>query len=311
MQARGKMNIRKLEVFSRVVELHSFTKAAEVTALTQPTVSEHIRDLEQHYNERLVDRKGHDIIPTEAGKILYRYSLDILQLFSESQQAIFKYSDILAGNLKIGASFTPGTYFLPGKAGMFRANHPEIKISLEILSSARISQKITDGELEFGIIGTDWNSPHLDGEKIFSDELVLAVYPGHPFAKQKSVSLGEIMKESLILLEKNSGTRKCINKILRTHGHKIQPQSVAAEMGSIEAVKRGVKSQLGLAILPKQAIVEDIETGSLAALTIRDANCRRSFYLVKRKNRNLSPLGNIFRQYLLSDDFKYHSNSLQ
>lgn len=305
------MNIRKLEVFSRVVELHSFTKAAEVTSLTQPTVSEHIRDLEQHYNERLVDRKGHDIIPTEAGKILYRYSLDILQLFSESQQAMFKFSDILAGNLKIGASFTPGTYFLPRKAGMFRVSHPGVKISLEILSSALISQKITNGELEFGIIGSDWNSPHLDGEKIFSDELVLAVYPGHPFARQEGVSLGEIMKESLILLEKNSGTRKCINKILRHHGLKIHPQTVAAEMGSIEAVKRGVKSQLGLAILPKQALTEDIEAGSLASLTIRDANCRRSFYLVKRKNRNLSPLGGIFRQYLLADDYRYHGRPVQ
>ncbi len=102
------MDIHRLEVFCKVYEMRSFTKAADAVFLTQPTVSEHLRALEEMVGEKLVDRLGREVLPTPAGKILYQYARDIIRLRNEALQAIARYKGTLSGHLTIGASTIPG-----------------------------------------------------------------------------------------------------------------------------------------------------------------------------------------------------------
>ena len=138
------MEIRKLDAFCKVIELKSFTRAAEAMLLSQPTVSEHIRSLEQELDQKLLDRLGRKVEPTPVGRLLYRYARKILQTQNDAVQAIEQYGGKLIGRLIIGCGTIPGTYILPGLIGRFRLEHPAIKATLRITSSRIIAEKVVE-----------------------------------------------------------------------------------------------------------------------------------------------------------------------
>ncbi len=292
------MDIHRLEVFCRVVDLQSFTKAAEASFLTQPTVSEHIRALEEALDEKLVDRLGREVLPTPAGKILYRYARNIIALRDEAIQALDRYKGKLSGHLLIGASTIPGTYILPEIIGLFKAQYPSIQITLKISGSGEVVERIREGALEIGMVGARWSDRRVVLEEAFSDELVLTVYPDHPWAARKSIRLEELEGEPFIMREKGSGTRMVMHQILEANGFDPARLNGMAEMGSTEAVRQGIKARIGISILSARAVAEDIQRGALATLETEGVRFLRPFYLVQRKNRQISPLGSAFLGYL-------------
>ncbi len=292
------MDIPSLEVFCKMVELKSFTKAADAVCLTQPTVSEHIRALEEMLSEKLVDRLGREVLPTPAGKILYRYARSIIQLRDEAIQALDKYKGNLSGHLLLGASTIPGTYLLPELVGSFKTQNPSIQITLKIASSADIVQGILEGNLELGLVGAKWNDRRIVQEEIFSDELLLVVFPEHPWAKARSVDLESIASEPFILREKGSGTRMVMNQAMETNGFDPARLAVVAEMGSTEAVRQGIKARIGISILSSQAVFEDLDRGSLVAVALDGLRLFRPFFLTQRKNRQPSPLCTAFLNHV-------------
>ncbi|MGA7875211.1 MAG: selenium metabolism-associated LysR family transcriptional regulator [Desulfoferrobacter sp.] len=292
------MDIHRLEVFCRVVELQSFTKAADAVCLTQPTVSEHVRALEDMLGEKLVDRLGREVLPTPAGKILYQYGRKIIQLRDEAVQALEKYKGNLSGHLLIGASTIPGTYILPTFIGSFKSNHPSIQITVEISSSTEIVERVLRNDLEAGLVGAKWQDRRIVLEEVFSDELILAAFPDHPWAGRKSINVDELSGQAFILREKGSGTRMVMSDALQEHGFDLSKLYVVAEMGSTEAVRQAIKARIGVSILSYHSIAEDLQRKTLVALPIKDVRIFRSFYLVQRKNRQTSPLCTAFLDYL-------------
>jgi DNA-binding transcriptional LysR family regulator len=284
------MDIHRLEVFCKVVELQSFTKAADASFLTQPTVSEHIRMLEEMAGERLLDRFGREVMPTAAGKILYKYARQMIQLRNEALQALDRYKGVLSGHLTIGASTIPGTYVLPVLIGSFKAAFPNIQITLKISSSGQIAEKILDGTLEAGLIGAKWADRRIVLEEAFADELVLAVPPQHRWASRSSVALEELAGEPFILRERGSGTRIVTFQAFEGAGFDPSRLKPVAEMGSTEAIRQGIKAGIGVSVLSAQAVAEDVERKMLVAVALEGIRILRPFYLAQRKNRQSSPL---------------------
>jgi len=298
------MEFRKLEAFCKVVELKSFTKAAEEILLSQPTVSEHIRNLENELGQKLINRLGREIETTPAGKVLYGYAVKIIRTRQEAIQAVEQYSGKLEGKIMIGCGTIPGTYILPTPISHFHNQHPSIKATLRITSSKIITEKVLVGELELGFVGARWNEKRLTWTEIFSDELILAVHPDHPLAKSKEISLESIMNASFILREPESGTRKVFARILAEEGLRENDLQVVAEIGSTAAVKEAVKTGIGISILSERAIRDDVDSGRLAAISIKGHDMHRPFYLVQRKNRELSPVAAAFLAYLTQTSCK-------
>lgn len=292
------MEINKLEVFCKVVELKSFTRAAENVLLTQPTVSEHIRSLEQELGEKLLDRLGRVVEATPVGLLFYGYARKILQTRQEARQAVAQFSGKLIGRVMIGCGTIPGTYLLPEMIGEFRARYSSIKTTLRIGSSQIISGKVLNGDLDFGVVGAKWSESGLHWIPMFRDELIVAVHPAHPWAEEKAVPLAKIMEEPFILREPESGTRKVFSKILVENGLIENDLQEVAEIGSTAAIKEAVKAGVGISILSRSALRDDINCGRLVAVTVQDQMMERSFYLVQRKNRELSPVAAVFLEYL-------------
>ncbi len=294
------MEIRKLEVFCKVVELKSFTLAAEAVLLSQPTVSEHVRNLEQELEQKLVDRLNREVTPTPVGLLLYDYARKILRTRQEAIQAVKQFSGTLVGRIMIGCGTIPGTYILPKLIHQFRQQYPSIKATLRITSSQIIAKMVLDGHLELGVVGAKWNENKLEWIELFSDELILAVHPNHHWAQRNSVPLHEVVKEPFILREPESGTRQAFAQVLKKHELKESDIQEIAEIGSTAAVKEAVKAGIGVAILSQYAVKDDVACGRLVAIQIEEHRMQRPFYLIKRKNKALPPVASTFFEYLQS-----------
>jgi len=292
------MDMRRLEVFCKVVELKSFTGAAKALSLSQPTVSEHIRTLEEILNERLLDRLGREVLATPAGRVVYQYARNIVQMRDEAIQALEQFRGNLAGRLILGASTIPGTYILPRFIGDFKSMHPAIQITLRIADTAQIVEQVLEGDVEAGLVGSKWSDRRLLMEELFSDELVLAVFPEHPWASTGRIKLEDLEEEPFILRERGSGTRMVMKHILEENGFDLSKISVVAEMGSTEAVRQGIKAKIGISILSRHAVVEDIEHGLLTGVDIENIRFSRPLYLIQRRNRQMSPLCTAFLTHL-------------
>ncbi len=292
------MEFRKLEVFCKVVELRSFTKAAEETYLSQPTISEHIRGLENELGHKLFNRLGKEVEITPTGEVLYKYALEILQKQQEAIQAVAHFNGTLAGKISIGCGTIPGTYILPELISSFHHVHPSIKAILRITSSRIVAGNVLNGELEFGIVGAKWNEKKLTWAEIFSDELTLAVHPEHTLAGKDKVSLQEAIQFPFVLREPESGTRRVFAGILEKEGIRESDLKVVAEIGSTAAVKEAVKAGIGASVLSKRAVSDDLDCCKLVTLSMQGLDFRRSFYLVQRKNRELSPIATSFVDFI-------------
>lgn len=296
------MDIRRLEVFCKVVESKSFTRAADAVHLSQPSVSEHIRVLEETVGDKLLDRLGREAQVTGAGQVLYRYARRIIQLRDEALQAVRSYGGQLSGTLRLGASTIPGAYLLPQRLEAFQAKVPGTKVMLRISGTSRIVDEVLQGELELGLIGALWKDAALICHPYCADQLVLTVAPSHPWAQRREVDVHELSGETFILRERGSGTRMVMTQALAEHGLEVDKLDLCAEMGSTEAVRQGVKAGLGISILSSLAVAEDVRLGTLVSVALAGVTIERPFYLVQRKNRQISPLGQAFLSYLQTGD---------
>ncbi len=293
------MDIRALEVFCRIVELKSFSKAADAVYLTQPTVSGHIKGLEDFVGIKLLDRLGREVVPTKAGELLYGYAKQVLALRSQALQALEEYKGSLKGHLIIGGSNIPGEYILPALLARFKTRYPEISITLKIADSRDIGRGVLEGAYELGVVGAKFNDGQLEYVELLKDELVLALPAGHMWAARPQVALRELLTEPIILREVGSGSRKVLEDALESAGLNSSSLMVVAELGSTEAIRQAVKGGAAISVISLRAIQEDLEWGTIRTVPLEGVRLTRDFYLVYHKNRSRSPLCDAFSAFLL------------
>lgn len=294
------MDTHRLEVFCKIVELRSFTRAAQALSLAQPTVSEHVRGLEDLVGEKLLERIKGDVTPTPVGRVFYQYARHIVQLRNEAIQAVHQFRGKLAGELLVGASTIPGTYLLPRLIASFGADHSQCQIELKISDTHGIVDGVATGSLEAGVVGAKVNNKKVMFEEILGDELVLAAAPGHRWARSLEISPRELMEEPFIVREKGSGTWCFTSQILEQSGLNPGALKISARMDTTESVRQGIKAGIGVSILSRRAIEDDLRQGSLVAIEVSGIKFPRVLYLVFPRNRQLSPLCSAFLDHVRS-----------
>jgi len=292
------MDLRRLEVFCKVYEMKSFSRAGEASLLSQPTVSEHIRHLEHLLEVQLFDRLGREVVPTRAGEILYNYARRMLNLRREANRTLELYRGKTSGELELGGSNIPGQYILPPLIGRFKENFTDIRIRLVISDTMKITNMVLDGSLELGVVGAKMKNNKLHFDQLFDDELVLAVSPDHSWASLTTVGLEQLSESPFIMREHGSGTRMMMLKILEQAGFDSQKLNVVAEMGSTEAIRQALKARVGVSILSRRAIADDLRFKQLRHVAIRGLTFYRHFYLVTHNKRSRSPVGQAFVDFL-------------
>jgi len=293
-------DLRQLEIFSKVVELGSFSRAADAVFLAQASVSERVATLENMIGTRLLDRLGRQVIPTRAGELLHKHALLLLDMKRTTSLEMQDFLGLKRGEIHMGGSTIPGEYILPGVIHAFRDKYPLMSVILTIGDSREMESHVLAGNLELGIVGSKSSHRSLIVNELWEDELVLAVPAGHRWAKKREITVRELAEEPFIIRETGSGTLKIMDDYLRASGLEgIQSLEIAARLGTSTAVKEGIKTGLGISILSVRALNTELKTGILKALKLKGLSMSRKFYLIRDRRRTASPLCHAMIDFLL------------
>lgn len=294
------MDLRRLEIFAKVAELGSFSRAAEALFLTQPTISEHVRALEDELGVQLLDRLGRGATPTRAGQLLLGYARRMLTLSREAHQALDRFQGRMSGELVVGGSTIPGEYVLPALVGQFKAKYPDISISLLIGSTRQVSDWLDEGRVEVGVVGARPAARTLAARELMADELVVVVAATHPWARRGTITLADLQTEPMVVRERGSGSRDAVEHALHEAGIAPATLRVVGEMGSTQAVKQAVRAGVGIALISRRAVEDECRAGLLACVTVKELRVARAFYLVTHRDRTRSPLAEAFVEFIES-----------
>ena len=294
------MDLWQLHIFCKVVDLKSFSQAGRAVHLSQPTVSSHIKDLEDHFGCRLIDRLAKEVLPTKAGQLLYRYARRMISLRDETESAMAAFKGKVKGSLNLGGSTIPGAFVLPAIIAAFTACYPEVNISLSIADTRQTIEAILCGDLELGVVGAVSKDTGILQTRLEEDNMCLVVPADHRWAGKKRVTAKELFTEPFIIREPGSGTLKSIQASFSEAGLSINNLKVVARIGSTEATRQGIKNRMGVSILSAIAVADDVATGRLKPLAIDGLNLKRAFYLTHPRHRSLSPLCQAFIDFINS-----------
>lgn len=270
--------IEELRTFIAVVEYKNFTKAAEAINLSQPSVSLHIKHLEDYFGVRLIERsiKQKKIEITSGGELLYKKALEIIHMLEETKNELSNYEEMISGTLRIGASFTIGEYILPAFLGKFSREFPNLSLEVKIGNTASVCEMIRNKELDIGLIEGVVPSSKFKYDYFLKDEMVLALYNTHPLVG-KPLSIESLQNQTWISRESGSGTQEYLNLFLSANN--IIPKNIVV-FGSNYAVKEAVKNELGITIISSHVTKSDVKTGEISNIILGEKYVRYFSYIL-------------------------------
>jgi DNA-binding transcriptional LysR family regulator len=288
------MDTRQLSAFCAVVDRRSFSQAAEQLGVTQPAVSLQIRSLEKRLGQRLLDRSGRRVEPTEAGLRLYRSAQRMLALEQQLLEEVAGAEEgELTGQLEIGCSTGPGATVLPLLLCEFQEENSGVSISLQVSDTQHVIDAVARRELELGVVGAVTRHRGVTFEPFFRDEVVLAVPPKHRFAG-KSIGLDQLREETLIFMQEGAGVRQMVEDELREAGLRLRDLEVRLELGLQESVKAAVAAGHGVTFISRSSMEPELAAGSLAAARVKGLDPAREISLVRSTGRTPSRVAEAF-----------------
>ena len=288
------MDTRQLAAFCAVVERESFSQAAVRLGVTQPAVSQQVRALEKRVGRQLLDRSGRRVVPTEAGLRLYHGAQRLLALEEQLlEQVAAEEGGTLRGRLEIGASTGPGANVVTLLLCEFQQRNPELTVALSVHDTKRIVELVARRELELGVVGAARRQRSVSFETFFRDEVVLVCPPGHRFAGA-TITLEELRKEHLIVMQAGAGVRAVIEEELRAAGLKLRDFDVHLELGLQESVKSAVVAGHGVTFISRSAVESELSAGVLAVARVEGLEPAREISLVRSVGRAPSRMADAF-----------------
>nr|YP_003002244.1 LysR-like transcriptional regulator [Aureoumbra lagunensis]ACS36956.1 LysR-like transcriptional regulator [Aureoumbra lagunensis] len=295
--------LEQLVIFRAVAYDGSFKNAAQSLYITQPAVSLQIQNLEKQLKTILFDRSKKQVQLTESGNLLLRYGNRILSLCEESSRALDDLSHLQSGKLILGASQTTGTYLMPKIIALFRQQHPNIQVQLNVDSTRKIAWKAVNGQIDIGIVGGEIPlklSKILDVTPCVEDELALILPQAHPFVKRTHIKKEDLYSLKFIVLDSGSTIRTVVDDVLVQNGIDVTRLKIEMELNSIEAIKNAVQSGLGAAFVSVSAITKELELGLLSWVKIDDVTIKRMLSLILNPNRYKSKASESFTNEILT-----------
>lgn len=244
-----------------------------------------MQNLEARLDCKLFDRLGRTILPTADAELLYPRAVDILEDIQKLEDDLKATKKEVTGELVIGASTIPGTYILPALAATFKQKFSAISFEIKINDTETIIDMVAKNNLYLGIVGAKVPNSKLIYQNFIEDQLFLAASSNNPIASD--ITFDELCELPFIVREKGSGTRKSTELLLAQHNLSLKHLNIAATLGSSAAVKEAIKANLGVSIVSRYALQEEISNGKVKKIEVEGLSLQRYFYLVTHKNRTL------------------------
>ncbi|MBB6693229.1 LysR family transcriptional regulator [Cohnella xylanilytica] len=292
------MNVQQLRVLQKAASCRTVTEAAAELGLKQPTVSFHLRKLEEAFGVELFRKQAGRLALTDAGEGLLPYARKITALVEEAEQLMKEYREEGRGKLRIGASYTPATYFLPAYLAEFQQRFPNALPLLTVKQAGGALAMLHGYEVDVAIVSLpDEPYPDLNVVKLTDDELKLALSPRHPLASRKKISIEDLRREPFLVHETGSTSRELSESWAKENGLQWH---IRMELGAIETIKESVKHGIGIGILPWRSFLKEAGAGELVMRDLPGHVRRRTISLAFRKEEALVPQASQFISFMRS-----------
>jgi DNA-binding transcriptional LysR family regulator len=288
------MDFKQIEAFVNVVRYKSFSKAADATFFTQPTISTHIRNLEKELGVKLLDRKSRTVEMTPQGSKFYKYAVEMINARALAFEAINDESESVGGILEIQASSIPAVTFLPDLLAGFRSEHKGVQYYVSVSDTQTVIDNISDRRGEIGFVGEKVALSSMECVRVAADRSVLIAPLSYDLPSE--ISLSEAVTYPFIWRETGSATRKTFEQAALNSGFDKDVFDVAALMDDMDAIIRSVEAGLGCAIISEK--IASSLGDKVRIVNIKDFNEDRSFYMIMLKSISLSPAAESFAAYV-------------
>lgn len=281
------MHVETFKVFCDLVEMQSFSLAAERNFVTQSAVSQQVRALEDRFERKLLERvRGRrEIKLTPEGEVFYRECKNVLDAYGQMLENMNSAVGRVSGTVKVATVYSVGLHELPPKVREFMSRFPSIKIDLEYSRTTRVVRDVLKGVVDLGVVAFPEPRKGLTVVPMASDRLVLITAPDHELAEKESIEVKRLKGQDFVLFERDIPTRKATDKILRSYGVSVQK---VAEFDNIETIKRAVEVGFGIAIVPYPSVVDEEDNGQLSVVKFREKEWSRPVAVIHRGDRDLS-----------------------
>jgi DNA-binding transcriptional LysR family regulator len=276
------IDLQKIETFLSAAESLNFSETAKQLHLSQPTVSHHIKSLEEDLSVELFERAGTGLRLTEAGRLLVPWARRLLH-DSADLQAIMSSLREAAGELRIACSTTAGKYILPQLAARFRQRYPGIQVRIPACAPEQVSLNLLDGDAHIGVLSREVRDPSLEIQEFFHDRIVLIAPADHPWIKRAPIEPGDIVGEPIIMREPTSGTRSVVLEELAKHDVSLDDLNVLMEVGNAEAIVRTVAAGYGVGFVSELAADYALERGNIVDVPVQGLNLQRTIYMARKR----------------------------
>lgn len=285
------MTIRHLKIFLEVAKTGNMSQAAKQLYLSQPTVSQAIRELEEHYETKLFERLSKRLFITESGKELLLYSRQVVQDFDKLEQEMISVTH--HETLRIGASITVGTCLLPLFLQDLRKERPGVITKNCVTNTRSIQELLLKSELDIAIVEGQITSPDLIVTPVIHDYLVMGCSPSHPFASLKNIPLHNLQGQDFAMREKGSGTRALFEYFLNKHHISVNTRW---EANCPTTLRKAVIYDNCLTAMSVRLLTDDFKAGLIHPIRLQTAEWDRSFSLVLHKAKLQTPAIQAFTQ---------------
>jgi DNA-binding transcriptional LysR family regulator len=273
----------RLRVFAAVARHLSFTKAVQELFISQPAVTKHIRELEAHYSQRLLERRSNRVTLTEAGRLLQAHADAVAAAQQELSDHLLalRNPDEAAGRLRLGASTTLSQYVLPGLLPAFQARYPQVQLSLRNANSEQIADALLRGELDLGFVEGRTKSRDLHYELLLPDELVAVRSTRLGQQASAPSTLADALAHPLVLRERGSGTLEILEFALRAQHIRLSDLTVAMYLDNTEAIKSYLEAAPeALGFVSRKALNRELAAGILEIVPVAGLHLSRQFEAV-------------------------------
>ena len=278
------IDLLKLKAFIYAAENLSFSEAGKLLHLSQPTISHHIKNLEETMGVALFQRAGTTIKLTEAGRLLLPWAHKLIHQANEVQEMMESLQQNIIGQLRIACSTTSGKYILPQLAGRFCQQYPGIKVSILTCTQEYIVPQILESEANLAVVSSyDLCNNEFECQSFFTDHVTLIVPKDHAWAKRDEIEPDELLGEPMILREASSGTRRMLFTELAKHDIKLDDLNVFLELGNAEAIVSMVQAGFGISFVSMLAATCAVSQKQVMAVPVRKVNLQRQIYMIRRK----------------------------
>ena len=271
------MILRHIKYFLAVAEHQSFTRAAVSLYVSQPALSQQIKQLEESLETILFDRSGRQVKLTHAGEVYARYAHKALQDLEEGRRALHDVQNLSRGALRIAITPTFTTYLIGPLIKTFHNLYPNITLSIQEMSQEQMEKQLLDDEFDVGIAFAEVHSAEIETQTLLVETLALVVNKDHPLARHQTIDLQTLSEQSLVLLSHEFVTRGQIEHYCRQHS--IKPQ-VLMEANSLSAVLEIIRHTQLTTLLPSNIVSNRDE---LIAIALAPSLLQRTAVLLQRK----------------------------